>query len=518
MKSTLKLMLAASAFVTVVAASSEFSLSQVSQGQGEPLLITHGVASGEISSTSAVIWARANRKAKMLVEVDADPTFSNPDEKTTVVSEKSDYAAKITLKKLTPDTLYYYRTSFSDRDAVSESQTGSFRTAPDDTTARSVQFVFAGDLGGQRYCRNTTTGYAIFAAMEALQPDFFVANGDLIYADGDCPAEGPDGPGGWENIPGDFPSIGDASVNWQNPEQVHDVYAKHWQYNLADPAYQSFRRNVPVYAQWDDHEVINDFGAPWLFWPANPYRPGFPNLVTMGKKALFDYNPLPGSGKASDRLYRSFNWGKHADLFLLDARSYRTENYLADTPENAKTLLGKKQLAWIKKELASSQATWKIISNDVPLSISTGGNAAVLGRDAWANGTAADFSAQTGFERELLDLLKFLDDENVKNFVFVTTDVHFTMNIAYQIDANGDGDLLTFHEFVTGPLNAVMGTPPTSVDPTLNPTILYSEGPLFNFGFVQVHEMADGKAHLLADVRDVAGVQRPGSVVDLTPQ
>ena len=51
------------------------------------------------------------------------------------------------------------------------------------------------------------------------------------------------------------------------------------------------------------------------------------------------------------------------------------------TEQNNKTLLGREQLSWLKETLANSNATWKIISNDVPMSIPIGVNASMFGRD-----------------------------------------------------------------------------------------------------------------------------------------
>ena len=97
-----------------------------------------------------------------------------------------------------------------------------------------MSFVVGADVGGQRFCRNATTGgYSIFASIASLAPDFFIANGDMIYADGDCPADGPDGPGGWQNIPGDFPGIADPSVDWTNTAEVREVYLRHWRMQTA---------------------------------------------------------------------------------------------------------------------------------------------------------------------------------------------------------------------------------------------------------------------------------------------
>ena len=61
------------------------------------------------------------------------------------------------------------------------------------------------------------------------------------------------------------------------------------------------------------------------------------------------------------------------------------------------------------------------------MSIPTGANSSKFGRDGWANGISLDFSSETGLEKEAEEIMKFIDDNNIKNVVFVTTDVHFLL-------------------------------------------------------------------------------------------
>ena len=488
-------------------------------GAEKTLVLTHGVASGDVTASSAVVWARASARAQMHVEVAEDPGFARvKSTRSAAATEATDFTAQIVLSGLSAETRYWYRVWFAGaggagRSDVSSSAVGTFKTAPDAGASRGISFIVGADVGGQRYCRNAADGgYRIFAAMTALAPDFFVANGDMIYADGDCPAEGPDGPGPWVNIPGDFPSIADPSVDWTNTGQVREVYLRHYRYNRADPFYQTFLSRTPIIGQWDDHEVINDFGVPWTYWnSANITRPGYPNLVAQGLDTFFAYTPMDRPASDPSRIYRSFRWGQDVEVFVLDARSYRDRNDLPDTEANDKEMLGRAQIAWLVDGIRNSTATWKIVSSDVPMSITTGSVA--FGRDAWANLGAEP----TGFERELLRMLSELDRINPANVVFVTTDVHFAQTIRYDVDADGDGDRLVLHELVSGPLNAVMAMP-RPLDPAANPTSLYAEGGLFNFSYVRIAPQADGKMHLVADVRDVNGVPRPGSHLDLTPQ
>ena len=491
----------------------------VATGAEKALMVTHGVASGDVTASSAVVWARASARAQMHVEVADDPGFVGvKSTRSAAATEATDFTAQILLSGLAPETRYWYRVWLAGaggagRSDVSNEVVGTFKTAPAAGDSRPVSFIVGADVGGQRYCRNAALGgYTIFGSMAALQPDFFVANGDMIYADGDCPAEGPDGPGGWENIPGDFPGIGDPVVDWTNTQQVRDVYLRHYRYNRADPFYQLFLRQTPIIGQWDDHEVINDFGAPWTYWnSATVARAGYPNLVAQGLETFFAYTPMERPGSDPSRIYRSFRWGQDVEVFVLDARSYRDRNDLPDTEANDKEMLGREQIAWLVDGIRNSTATWKIVSSDVPMSITTGSVA--FGRDAWANLGAEP----SGFERELLRLLSQLDRVNASNVVFVTTDVHFAQTIAYDVDADGDGDRLVLHELVCGPLNAVMAMP-RPLDPAANPTSLYAEGGLFNFSYVRVARQADGKVHLVADVRGRERRAAAGSQLDLTPQ
>ena len=533
--------------------------------------ITHGIASGDVTNQSAIIWSRVNdQPAQMNVEYDTNANFSNPLSKTAQANSTTDFTAQTKLDGLKPDTQYYYRVWFSasnivnntnsdtsndlsaSSDIAEQIEVGTFRTAPSfnmssnsNSSSNAFSFIWGADVGGQNYCRNAEEGgYSIFKSMQSLSPDFFIANGDMIYADGACPIQGPIVTNStnnqtitWTNIPGDFKSIADPSVDWNNVTEVRSIFLEHWKYNRNDTYFKEFLSNVSMYSQWDDHEIINDFGSKWPDWNLfSTDREGYPNIVKEGTNAFLYYSPVGSDNNNNNatenvsdtHIYRSFNWGKDLDLFIIDARSYRSQNHIADTPENNKTMLGEEQLQWLKQELSSSNATWKLISSDVPISIPTGSNASILGRDGWANGNETNnYSYYTGFERELTDLLRFIDEQHMKNIVFITTDVHFPAFIRYNFDLNNDGNMTEIHELVSGPLSAFrLGVPFPQLDETFNPTLLYGEGNIFNFGYIRIEDGRDseaaeegnGKPHLIADIRDENGIVRPGSTLDLRPQ
>jgi alkaline phosphatase D len=476
-------------------------------GAGAPTAprLVDGVASGDVSASSAVLWARVDPPAALHFELlSAGSVVRRAIARATV---RTDGTAQVQLTKLEPDRRYSYRIWPGSTRAAAK--TGSFRTFPRANRPRPVTLVVGADLGGQGRCRNKAEGgYRIFRQIANLHPDALVANGDMVYADGTCPAAGP----AWQNVPGDFPS--DLDVDWTDVAATRQAILAHWRYNRADPYLKALLRTTPVYAQWDDHEVANDFGALWTYWNVDSSKAGYPDLVTAGRSAFFDYWPIVRNPSEQHRIYRSFRLGEDADLFLLDARSYRSRNDAGDFPKNSKSLLGPAQISWLERSLARSTATWKLVSIDVPLFIPTCNPR--YGCDSYASA-----GGPTGFERELLSLLSYLERHRVRNVVFLTTDVHYARTLRAAVDTDADGRPLVVYELVSGPLSAI-ALPVGDLDSDLaglpaKLDSLYAEGGIYNFEVVRVQRERDGKAHLVTEVRGVNGLVRPGSRLDLAP-
>jgi len=519
----------------------------------EPLRITHGIASGEVTATEAVIWGRASRAAHMVVEYTPAPKLTWPmaRQRGPHVEAKDDFTGKLVLPGLVPDTRYLYWVRFIDPrdggDVVSE--TGQFRTAPAEGVARPLSLVWWGDLGGQNYCRDPERGYAIFTQMARLNPDFAIANGDSLYVDGTCPPVTtlPDHP---RNALSADPEVAAHQLvpatdpRWKTEGEVLSAFRAKWKYNWEDEAFRRFRAQTAHYFQWDDHEVIND-------WYPGEDRVGtirgtedarpIAALVAPGTKAFFEYTPT--RPQPMNRTYRGFRWGKLAELFLLDARSYRDDNILPDGPEKAldvrlrsgeprrlagkaKSILGAEQRDWLLKSLKEAQArgiVWKIISTDDPLSSPTGSYQLFVPegamtplytvRDGWAAGmklntdTDGNQENPTGFESELRAILAFIKAENITNVIWLATDVHYARLLRYEPPGELAG--LVFHEFIAGPASAGSG-PPRALSRTFRPTELFVRGrradagrPSFlNFGVIRI--AADGT--LTVEIRDAEGL------------
>ncbi len=438
---------------------------------------------GDITSDSAVLWGRCNQEEKAELSftltnnedilVQAMDKHDHANKKSRMVSHDSDYTASITFKGLKPGTQYFYQAECKPvADNKVSANTGiisSFKTAIAKKESESVRFVWVADLAGQGWGRNPDLkithvdgelikgGYVIFDSMSKLNPDFALFQGDMIYADSPIPPskEIPADAGGgiWVNQPAkDFVAV------------TLDDFRNNWKYNLGDMKMTRFLAKTPIYVQWDDHEVSNNWypgeimpeGAPYFGIAAN-------TLAVNARQALFEYNPIGGT-----QLYRSVQHGKHMELFLLDERSYRDANPDNYDP-NGIEMLGKKQLAWLKKALKQSQATWKIISTHDPLSIVTGG---IDDRDAWGQEDAAIL----GREVQLAEILKFIKDNDIKNVVFLTSDVHFSAAIAYDPSVAATQEFKPFWEFVIGPIHAgAFG--PGNLDTSFGPHYEYLRAP-----------------------------------------
>ena len=296
---------------------------------------------------------------------------------------------------------------------------------------------------------------------------------------------------------------GNAQVVGPGPAADLPTFWAHWRYNRADAASQRLLRSTSYVGVWDDHEVVNDFGPLNDTRAMPPYTPGV-HLLPIGLEAFLDYTPIAIAPNTPKRLYRSLRWGKHVELFVLDTRQYRDANIASDSPDRPKTMLGREQLTWLKESLAASDATWKVIVSSVPMSIPTG-FPADGGRDGWAN-----FDQTTGFEQELLDILRFMEQGGILNTLWITTDVHFAEAFRYRpFPAN---PAFVVHELASGPLNAGI-FPNAAFDTTMNPTVLFGPRPAttvatweqakdgFNFGTVEV----DRRGRLTAGFVNTAG-------------
>lgn len=423
-----------------------------------------GVQCGDVTATSAVIWSRADRASRMLLEWSTDESFRRAERITGPAAlEASDLTARIELSGLPPGEQIFYRVSWqslTDRRAVSEPVRGSFRTAPG--ARRNLRFVWGGDVAGQGWGINPEFGgMKIFEAMRRLQPDFFIHSGDSIYADGPIQAEVKLDDGRiWRNI---------VTPEKSKVAETLDEFRGNYRYNLLDEHLRRFNSEVPVFAQWDDHEVRNNWYPGQILDDDRYTVKSVDLLAARARRAFLEYMPLAYDARDPERIHRAFSYGPLLDIFMLDKRSFRGPNtgnrQAVTTPETA--LLGRAQIGWLKRRLLASRATWKLMASDMPIGLIVRDGASAF--DNCANGDGPPL----GRELEIAELLRFIKENRIRNVVWVTTDVHYAAAHHYHPSRAQFTEFDPFWEFIAGPLNA--GTfGPDKLDNTFGPEVKFT--------------------------------------------
>ncbi len=216
--------------------------------------IPYGVQCGDIAAGKAVIWSRSDRPARMIVDYATTESFRNPRRVIGPAAlETTDFTARLDLSDLPADERIFYRVTFQDLNEIrnfSEPVLGSFRTVP--VRRRDLTLVWGGDVCGQGWGINPDFGgLKIFETMRSLTPDLFIHSGDMIYADGPILSEVKlDQEVLWKNV---------STAEKSKVAETLDEFRGNYRYNLLDENLRRFNSEVPIFAQWDDHEVRNNW-------------------------------------------------------------------------------------------------------------------------------------------------------------------------------------------------------------------------------------------------------------------
>jgi len=308
-------------------------------------VITSGVQAGDVELDRAVVWCRADRPARLRVRYGTTDALMGARERvSSPTSAEADFTARLDLTGLPPGQRIVYEARFEGRGGeLSEPVRGAFRTPA--RTPAPVRIVWGGDVCGQGWgIDEAHGGMKSFASMRAVEPDLFIHSGDLIYADGPIAETVTLDTGGtWRNLVAD--GVGDVA-------QTLDQFRGRYRYNFRDAHLRAFNAEVPIIAQWDDHEVLNNWYPTELLGAAgNEARYSEKQvsvLAARAKQAFFDCTPIRADRRDPRQVYRVVRRGPLADVFVLDCRSYRgpnSPNLQAQAgPETA--MLGATQRAW----------------------------------------------------------------------------------------------------------------------------------------------------------------------------
>jgi alkaline phosphatase D len=397
-----------------------------------------------------------------------------------------DFTSKVLLDGLPAGQDIFYRVRFDDiaSGLAGETGVGHFRTAPSERN--SVSFVWSGDAAGQGWGIDPARGgLRTYRTMRDSRPDFFIHSGDHIYAD--CPiASEQKLPNGeiWRNIVTEEKSVVASSLA---------QFRGNYKYNWLDENFRAFHAEVPMFAQWDDHEVTNDWAPLGSYDESGFAEDGVPKLVTRARRAFHEFMPMREPAGDNGRVFRRIGYGPLLDVFMLDMRSYRDNTWNKRDDNSDTFILGSAQLAWLKRELVASNATWKVIAADMSIGL--------ISEDAVALG---DGPPQRR-EHEIADLLSFMKRAGIRNTVWLTADMHYTSAHYYDPSCAAYQDFDPFWEFVSGPLHA--GTwAPGDLDNTFGPKAVFQKGcsaeqgdnlaPCFGLQFFG-HVAIDGKTEVM---------------------
>lgn len=433
-----------------------------------------GVQSGDPWPTRAILWGRADREARLHLEWDTTERFRNARRlRGPVARAERAFTAHLDLEGLPPGQTIVYRARFESLSApgvFSEPVTGQFRTPSlvSARPARPVRIAWSGDMVGQGWgIDESRGGIRMYEALRRAEPDVFVHSGDNIYADGPLQREVPLADGTvWRNLVTEAKS---------KVAETLDEYRGAFAYNLLDANAQRFGASVPVIAQWDDHEVVDNwFHDLVLENDARYTEKRVRVLAERAQQALFEFLPIRRSRVEPNRIYRSFALGALAEIFVVDLRSYRGANSpnRQATPSRDTAILGDTQIAWLERSLRESRATWKIIASDMPLGLVVNDRIreGVRNYEAVAN---ADNGAPLGREHDIARLLQGLQRDRVRNVVWVTADVHYCAAHHYAPERAAFTHFDPFWEFVAGPMHA--GTfGPNALDGTFGPAVRFA--------------------------------------------
>jgi alkaline phosphatase D len=376
---------------------------------------------GHVTPTTARLWAKASNGSRLGFKIGATADLADarvvegPN-----LEAASSFTGQVEVSGLQPATRYYYVPLLDGQPALARPYP-SFVTAPSDDQPGPLRVAFASCVGPRGY-----SAAAAFGEM-AERADF-----DLLLMLGD---------------------------NHYGDTTDRDLLRDHLFMHRTVGGFEKIIRSTPTYAIWDDH----DFG------------PNNSDGTAKGKEDSLDVhrqwwaNPAYGEPDNPGCYFRFSRNG--VDFFMLDVRYYRTPNRTPD--DGTKTMLGARQLAWLKQGLAESKARFKIVGSG----------------SEWQTLTQPD--CWSSFERERQEIFDHIRQNNIEGVVLLSGDRHFTAG--YQIQDRfleftsgpaGSGNA-TFHPnperftgYDEGKLWAVLELDPTAAEPQLTYEIRLAGGGL----------------------------------------
>jgi alkaline phosphatase D len=407
-------------FLLTLLLSSFFSFQAFSQKD----LLQSGPMPGYTDMFESMLWVQTKSAAKVQFAYWVKDSLSAGKFYTeAVTTDKRDgFTAHLIAGEVLPGHVYEYRLLINGEPIVFDYPTTfqtqplwQYRTEPPNFKIALGSCAYINEPAYDRPGRPYGGDYQIFGAIHRQRPDLMLWLGDNTYL------REPD----W------FTRTG---------------FLHRYTHTRSLPELQPLLASTHNYAIWDDHDYgTNDSDGSYIY----------KDLATEVFK-MFWANPTYGlAGQGGITSY--FQWAD-AGFFLLDNRYFRTPN---ERKTGGCEYFGKSQFDWLIDALAASKATFKFVV--------TGGQ--VLS-------TYPRFETYINLcPGERIELLHRIEQEGLKNVVFLTGDRHHT-ELSKLV--NGSGHAV--YDFTVSPLTA-------SAHITSEPNLLRVPGTLVtqrNFGTIEI--------------------------------
>ena len=363
-------------------------------------LLQSGPMVGYSEMLEVPVWVQTKKAASVTMKYWNAENSDNIYMSNIFKTKKDDaFTALLIADSVTPGNKYFYDIYIDDEEIVlpyeKSFQTQSiwkWRTDPPNFSFVMGSGTYINEDRYDRPGKRYGDGYQIFNSMLELNPDFMLWLGDNVYL---------------------------REPDWNSKTGIYHRYT----HSRSTPEMQAFLASTHNYAILDDH----DFGpndSDRGFWNKNESLKAF---------ELFWANPSYGVGDINGAI-TSFQWGD-ADFFLLDNRTYRSPD---KRKTGEKTQLGEDQLQWLFDNLSSSQGTFKFV---------------VMGGQFLSTSPTYESYTNYGFDKERKRIINYIYEENIKNVVFLTGDVHFS-----EVAVLRKKGMPTIWDITSSPLNSGVNT------------------------------------------------------------
>ena len=449
------------------------------------------LVSGEVTDKSIILQARFNANETLIehdmpgiegigqFEISTQRNFQQSIATQWFESKPTgDFIIKKQLTDLSPDTKYYYRVKalITNNNDTVFSSVNQFKTLPGKNLKRTVAFAISTGFNYEKFyglddqenqqslyppvtLSDRSMGFEAFNSVKELQPDFFIANGDVVYYD--KPAK--------------------QREKWA--KDLTSMRAK-WHRYLDMPNNRSLCASTPVYYLKDDHDYrFNDCDTTNVKFSQPSHQ--------LGVQVFREQLPVVDPENQQDPTYRTVVVGPLLQLWFVEGRDYRSPNLMEDGEE--KSIWGIAQKEWLKQTLLESTATFKLLISPTPM---------IGPDDAYKKDNHTN---EGGFQWEQQEFFNWLLENQFEesNFYIICGDRHWQY---HSIHPNG------LEEFSSGAFvnqNSRAGRlpgDPKSTDPDAKITSAYMQTEQFGGGFIYVKvEESNNIPTLSISFRDVEG-------------